>query len=116
MTRSNLSRELWLGKGNAQPGTLGRDFGRFGLDWWPALTRHDRHTGSRQKHLERLNTARNAIAHDDVAAIETLRREGFPLRMSTFRRWRCALDGLAGSMDSVLGAHLGRLFHKAPPW
>lgn len=116
VTRGNLIRDLAISRGNAHPGALGKDFGRFGLDWWPELTAHDRHTPGRQAHLDRLNAARNAIVHDDTAAIGKMNRGSYPLRLVTYRRWRVALDGLAATMDAVLANHLGRLFGQPPAW
>ena len=54
-----LTRGLKLDTGNAEPGSLGDAFDRFGLSWWPTLTQRNRFTAPRQQHLARLNRARS---------------------------------------------------------
>jgi hypothetical protein len=63
-----------------------------------------------------LNRARNAVAHSDLAAITTLRGEGHPLTLDTFRAWRGSLNGLAVTMDVVLAVHLSTMFNRPSPW
>ena len=46
----------------------------------------------------------------------TLRAEGFPLVLTTFRRWRQDVEGLAANLDFEVAAQLGRLFGKPNPW
>jgi hypothetical protein len=111
-----LTRERVLDRGNAQPGGLGADFGRFGLAWWPELTLRDVRTKRRQEKLEKLNEARNAIAHANVSEIATLRGDGYPLTLDTVTLWRNALNGLAVTMDDTLAAHLAAVFGRQPPW
>jgi len=105
-----------LDRGNAQPKSLGADFGRFGLTFWTTMVSLEPLTSVRQGHLERLNKARNAIAHDLAADLAKLAADGYPMTLRTFRRWRRALDGLASTMDQVVGTHLGALFGRAAPW
>jgi hypothetical protein len=117
VVRRRLTENRQLDRGNAHPASLGSDFGRFGFELWPALSA--RHRGPTQRHnqsLERLNQARNAIAHGDEAPLVTLRAEGFPLVLTTFRRWRQDVEGLAANLDFEVAAQLGRLFGKPNPW
>jgi hypothetical protein len=114
--RSLLTRDRQLDKGNAQPSSLGSDFGSFGMLLWDDLRAMDRWAAARHTHLERLNRARNAIAHDRTAELAVLRREGFPCTLKTVERSRSALDGLATSLDIVVGSYLAMLFGSARPW
>jgi hypothetical protein len=111
-----LTRGLKLDIGNAEPGSLGEAFNRFGLRWWPALERRDSHTKARQQQLESLNRARNAIAHSRLVELASLRSEGYALTLRTFRTWRQSLNGLAGTMDLELADHLSRFFGRPKPW
>ena len=60
---ATLTLNRQLDRGNAQPASLGSDFGRLGLDFWTSLTARDSRTPSRQTHLERLNAMRLLIAN-----------------------------------------------------
>lgn len=103
--RVNLTFNRQLDSRNAQPGSLGADFGRFGLDFWPAVNGVDRRNRQRREKLDQLNEWRNAIAHHDIAS----RRGSLTPREVTLdacKTWRSALNGLAMSSDRVLAAHL----------
>lgn len=113
----NLLREnRQLDRGNAQPSALGSDFGRFGFQLWPALAGRTRRSDVFNQSLERLNTARNGIAHADDAKLAELAADGFPIILATFRRWRGHLDALAGNLDAEVAARLGSLFGQPQPW
>jgi hypothetical protein len=114
--RNLLTLGLRLDVGNAEPGSLGDAFGRFGLAWWPRLQARHSRTSGRQAHLGRLNRARNAIAHARLAELDSLRDEGYPMTLDTVRRWRSALNQLAQTMDAELAFHLGRFFGQDEPW
>ncbi|MEX1008549.1 MAG: hypothetical protein WD271_11970 [Acidimicrobiia bacterium] len=114
--RARLSEARQLDRGNAHPGSLGSDFGRFGFELWPALAARDPRTASQQESLELLNEARNAIAHDDEARLAALEAQGNPITLRTFRAWQRDLDGLASTLDAEVAAHLGLLFQRATPW
>jgi len=101
---------------NAHPGSLGSDFGRFGLPLWPRMKLHDPRTDDRQNHLERLNKARNAIAHSNQGELQLLAKAGFPMILGTYRRWKTAVDHLARTMDTVTSDHLSTLFAQPRPW
>ncbi len=64
-----LTSNRQLGRGNAHPGALGKDFQLFGLRLWPELNADDQRNERRSKKLDTLNQWRNAIAHDDFATI-----------------------------------------------
>jgi hypothetical protein len=105
-----------LDRGNAHPGSLGRDFGRFGFDVWQALHQRDRRTHRHNRSLEQLNAARNALAHSDGAKLAVLRANGCHVILNTFRRWHGDLDALAGNLDAEVGAWLGQAFGRQSPW
>lgn len=111
-----LTARRRLDKGNAEPGGLSEDFGRLGINWWPALTARDVRTKERVERLTRLNDARNAVAHANLAKLDTLRDDGYPLTLVTVARWRSALNGLAVTMDAEVAAHLATVFGRARPW
>ncbi|MGQ0464789.1 MAG: hypothetical protein ACT4QG_05670 [Sporichthyaceae bacterium] len=95
-----------LDRGNASWGNVCDDFARFGLSLADLLrARQPSRYPAWTRTMDRLNAARNAIAHDDraglvqCAAVEALTLE-------TFRRWRRNLDAIARAMDAVIGAYL----------
>lgn len=109
-----LNRQL--DRGNAQPSALGADFGRFGVDWWPELTKRDTRTTGRQQQLDLLNRARNAIVHSLPTALAQLENEGHPPTLATVKKWRSGLNGLAATMDGVLAHHVAQLKDGPAPW
>jgi hypothetical protein len=114
--RARLREGRQLDRGNAQPASLGSDFGRFGFDVWASLASRDPATATHQVHLEKLNDARNAIAHADNAKLQRLRTEGYPMTLATFRTWRQSMDGLAGTLDAETADRLANLFGQPAPW
>jgi hypothetical protein len=97
-----------LDSGNANPGNLGSDFARFGMQFWPAVNALDRRNGRRQAALEELNTWRNAVAHRDWG------RVGPALGLRHVRVWRAACRGLARDFDRAVGAYLAHLVGTRP--
>jgi hypothetical protein len=71
-TEDQLTNRRDLDRRNATPSTLATDFAKVGLDLWPALRSRDTRNAQRQHHLERLNQARNTIAHDNTAGFQRL--------------------------------------------
>jgi hypothetical protein len=105
-----------LDQGNADPGSLGADFGLFGMQLWSALyARYPTRGRQWNKKLGALNLARNGLVHDDATKIAKVKAEGWTLTLQSVGRWKAVLDGLAGGMDCVVGAHL-RLVYGASPW
>lgn len=111
-----LTRSLKLDRGNAQPDSLKEAFDRFGLVWWDTLVSRDARSNTRRQGLEKLNQARNAVAHSDHGAMARLRGEGYPLTLATFRTWRSTLNALARTMDATLSVHLSTMFSRPRPW
>lgn len=112
--RTTANRQL--DRGNAQPGSLGSDFALLGLTLWPALEGADPQASDWNASLERLNTARNAIAHVDQPTLDKLRLDGHPVTLDAVRTWRRDLDRLAATMDDVVSAYLDRLLGYGRPW
>jgi hypothetical protein len=105
-----------LSQGNADPGTIGNDFGLFGLALWPELrSLYPTRAQEWSQKLTALNSARNGIVHDDSAKIARVRAEGWGLTLKSVDRWKSALDGLARGMDCVVGGHL-KLVYGGSPW
>jgi hypothetical protein len=107
---------LWgrsLDRGNAQPGGIGSDFGRFGLPFWDEV--YGLHAGNerRRELLDELMRWRNAIAHNDFDP--AVLGPNPVLHLANVRGWRSALNGLCPAFDAVMRNHLSIML-GAPPW
>lgn len=112
LLKASLSHGRRLDTGNPNPGNIGSDFSRFGMDLWNAVSASPR-TESRRERLEAMNRWRNAIAHQDFRSPHLQGRE--TVRLAEIRRWRAACDGLAVDFDRVLAVYLkGMVGHT--PW
>jgi hypothetical protein len=114
--RAGMTARRQLDRGNASPGTLEEDYRRLGLDLWPDLQAASPRVPVWRTDLAALNEARNAIAHANQNRLVTLRTRGYPITLTTVRRWKTGLDGLVRTMDDVVGAYLGRLLGTGSPW
>jgi hypothetical protein len=92
-----------LETGNPNPGNLGSDFNRFGLDFWKEVHALSPSNARRRERLEELNRWRNAIAHHDFSHLPHPR-----LRLAQVRRWRVACDRFPVAFDQVLFSYLQR--------
>jgi hypothetical protein len=110
---TRLTEGRKLNVGNANPGNLGSDFGRFGLSFWDVVRARDRRNALRQIELGRLNEWRNAIAHQDFANPVLNGRDS--LRIAEVRKWRRVCRQLAVEFDGVMAVYLASLVGK-PPW
>jgi hypothetical protein len=112
LLRGELMRGRQLDRGNAQPSSLGADFGRLDLAFWPALLVHDANSTAWRADLEALNEWRNAIVHQDF----TSTRLGgiINLRITQVRRWRASCRRLARAFDEVMCGHLLALTGVSP--
>jgi hypothetical protein len=110
--RASLIENRRLDRGNPNPGNLGSDFGRFGIDFWGALRARDRRNESRHRVLLELAVWRNAIAHQDFSSPDLRPRR---MHLADVRRWRSACDALAHEFDGMFAAHLTNLV-GVPPW
>jgi hypothetical protein len=116
VVRNQLVKGRELERGNAHPGSIGRDFDRFGFEVWRELRNRDERTAKHNESLALLNDARNGLAHSDDAKLAALRARGHPLALGTFRRWRRDLDALAANLDAETSSQLARLFDREHPW
>jgi hypothetical protein len=107
--RLTLRRELFLARkldrGNPNPGNIGSDFSRLGVLIWPELHAGDIRNSARHMRLETLCEWRNAIVHQDFKA----EFDPEALRLSLVRSWRGTCNGLARSLDRVVGRYLANL-------
>lgn len=110
IVRASFFEGRKLDRGNPNPGNLGSDFGRLGIDLWDAVRRRNPQNATRQAHLERLTVWRNAIAHQDFDP-STL--DPPHLRLKDVKTWRSACNALAAELDRVLGDHLTSLVGAA---
>ena len=96
----SLLRKRLLALGNVSKKNVAADYGRFGIELWPACVAVDARTGPRLDRLERLIAWRNAIAHSDF---DYVRREyGSQLNLAEVRSFRRGLNGLASTIDRVI--------------
>lgn len=105
-----LTSSRQLDRGNANPGSLGSDFGLVGMQLWQQLRTRDGRTEARQEKLEELNQWRNAIAHEDFTQLSP----GAVLPLATVKGFRRACEGLALSMDREVSAHVATVVGRAP--
>lgn len=98
---------------NAQAGSLGSDFGWFGVAFWDEVNKLLADNKAAMKELEVLNNWRNAIAHQDFTKVSP----GAPpnLTLNQVRRWRKLCNRLARTFDRVMRTYLGNLI-GGPPW
>jgi hypothetical protein len=100
-----------LAPGNPNPGNIGADFNRFGVEFWNKVINLDARNESRRRRLDELNLWRNAIAHQDYTSLSA----GSVLRHQDVRLWRKARDRLAVSFDEVMRSFLASII-GASPW
>ena len=85
--RIRLTEARKLDNANPNPGNIGSDFARFGMQFWAAVVAMDALATQQDKlKLELLNLWRNAVAHQDFDP----GRLGGPtqIRLTSVRQWR----------------------------
>lgn len=113
---SNCIQGRQLDKGNAQPGSLGNDFGRLGIQLWPELKRWNPRVAAFQTLLAQLNAWRNAIAHDDFSdAMRFPQGNSTTLQLDLVRKWRTACNRIALGLDIVMRDYILSL-KGVKPW
>lgn len=112
----SLGEPRALDRGNPHPGALGNDFARFGVQIWSLMTTRDARNFTRRDQLERLNWARNAVAHGDRDALQRLRQRDVVVTLPAVRAWRRCLDQLARQMDNALPEYYRQQFDGRRPW
>jgi hypothetical protein len=111
--QAELTRGRQLDRGNAQPASLGADFGRFMPNFWEDLKAYDPASIAWKSDLETLNDWRNAIVHQDFTSSRLGGIMILPLRQ--VRRWRRSCARLARAMDEVIRRRLPTMT-GVPPW
>ena len=102
-----------LDGGNANPGNIGSDFNRFGIDFWAMVDSLHPHGKLLRDRLDELNRWRNAIAHDNFDSVNS---SGIMfLRIERVRRWRQTCQKLARVFEKALDVYLRQLIGY-PPW
>lgn len=110
--RAEFVLDRKLDKGNPNPGNIGADFSRLGVEFWREVKLLDRRNKDRLKLLEDLNEWRNAIAHQDFVPA---RLGGMTvLVLATIRNWRRACTNLAPAFDTVMAKHIGVIVGTRP--
>lgn len=111
--RAGLRITLELGRkldvGNPNPGNIGSDFGRFGLDFWVEVDKVDARNRTRRDRLQSLNVWRNAIAHHDPEILATR-----PLHLRHVTDWRRVCENLAHGFDEAMRVHIGSITGSSP--
>jgi hypothetical protein len=105
-----LNRQL--DRANANPSTLGSDFGRFGLVLWSEVDAIDPRGPSLRRLLDEMNAWRNAVAHSDFNRARLGGTMSLPIRR--VRRWRTACHRLARRLDAVVRDRLTTLIGIRP--
>lgn len=99
-----------LDHGNPNPGNIGSDFTRLGIDFWSEVRAADSRNKIRQERIERMGAWRNAIAHQDFPPdLEPTR-----LTLPGVQQWRGACKGLARSFDQVMARYIGGVSGTLP--
>ena len=111
--RAEFTLDRKLDRGNPNPGNVGSDYGRLGVSLWPRARARDSRTSIRMDRLEELSAWRNAIAHQDFAPKQPL--EPATITLKTVKQWRRSCNGLAGTFDRVMSAHVAK-FTGTAPW
>lgn len=110
--KEEFSLHRKLDRGNPNPGNIGSDFNRLGLEFWKAVELVDSRNSQRKRSLEELNTWRNAIAHQDFDS--SALGGSTVLRLSQVRAWRSICDALAGSFDRAMETFLAQTTGNNP--
>ena len=111
IVRAEFTRERKLDRGNANPGSLGQDYGRLGIDFWVEVNKLSPRNSARNQALEMLNSWRNAIAHQDF---DPAKLGSSNLGLAQVRRWRAACERLARAFDRVMRIHIRSVTGKTP--
>jgi len=112
LLKRELTQRRKLDAGNPNPGNLGADFGRLGIDFWTVVDARDRNGPQRRRMVEEMCSWRNAIAHQDFDPARL--GAGKILRFAVVRRWRAACDELARTFDSALFTYLRGIMGRDP--
>lgn len=104
IVRAELVRNRQLDRGNANPSTLGGDFGRLGFEVWPTFDLAHPGGPLLRRLLDELNAWRNAVAHSDYDPNRLGGR--IVLTIDRVRRWRRVCNRVAKVLDRIVGDHI----------
>jgi hypothetical protein len=105
LLRDSLLFGRKMDRGNPNPGNLGADFNRLGLEFWPLVDARLPDGPARREALEELGSWRNALVHQDFTP--SMMRAGRPhLELARVRAWRKTCDGLVRAFDEALCDYL----------
>jgi hypothetical protein len=112
LVEAGFIRGRQLDSKNAQPGSIGSDFGILGIQFWKEVDSHHPHNEHRRNELIEINKWRNAIAHQSFSEVSPNATPA--LTLAQVRRWRSVCGALARSFDEVMGRYLQSLIGSAP--
>jgi len=112
VVRDEFTRGRQLDRGNAQPGSLGADFGRLGNNFWAEVDALNPRGAASKAMLEALNRWRNAIAHQDFDPDQL--GGTTTLKLAQVRHWRAMCGRLARDFDEVMRRHLQAMTGSSP--
>jgi hypothetical protein len=115
--RAALTVSRSMDRGNAGPGVIGADFGRFGeVPFWELVERMDKRNVKRRLRLAQLHMWRNGVAHQDFAWNQEQARiiKNTSGTLDDVRIWRGACDALAIQFDKAVAVQATRLIGVAP--
>jgi hypothetical protein len=112
IVRLQFTQNRKLDTGNPNPGNIGSDFARLGIDLWPQVLASNSRNTDRRISLESMNMWRNAIAHQDIDPAKF--GGSASLRLGQVRRWRTTCGALATEFDAVVGQRLTIIVGSAP--
>ncbi len=112
LVQAGFTKGRQLDTKNAQPGSLGADFGLLGIKLWDEVDKHDARNKHRREELGRLNRWRNAIAHQSFDEVSPGAEPNLTLQQ--VRRWRSVCRRLARSFDEVMRVYLESLTGGTP--
>jgi hypothetical protein len=110
--RNNLTAKRELDSANAKPSSLTADFSRLGVsDLWGEIESADPSGVHWHNQLGILNTARNAIAHNNPIMLQGL---NIVINVPTIRSWRAACNGVSKHMDATMKRFLTSTTGRRP--
>jgi hypothetical protein len=112
VVRAEFVRGRQLDRGNAQPSSLGADFGRLEISLWTKLAVLEPMSVAWKDDVEMLNEWRNAIVHQDFTSAKLCGI--INLRLIQVRQWRRSCNRLAKAMDRLMFLHLQALTGLSP--
>jgi hypothetical protein len=102
---------------NAQPATLGSDFGRLGFDLVPTIKAQGAAMEAALAKLEFLARFRNAVAHGNESELTGIVASGdIKATLASYRQHRRMLNRLVDTMDRLVAAELATVLQIPPPW